>query len=221
MWFLFNLWIVCTFVCSNSLRVTKSGSLESTEGSKDWQNFALGKDGVDFEFGHLKGFNVQFVECSAKEQDLEAVQEWLAKYTWADFFQFIIFWFFISSGNLKTNIVFHFTPLLVIKMFKLKIIMSRYRNFSVSITTRCTFSPDSSRTLTDSWSPWRSSRSSTREGLFCKQTILYFRYHSDGFDYLSWLGDNGLPGWVRRMNMPLPCLLQIFRAVFGTSGLKT
>ena len=68
--------IVC---CSNTLRWTKSSSLQGIDDSS--AAAALGREGEDFEFSHLRQ-PVEFVEgsCGANEDDepsLEAVTDWL------------------------------------------------------------------------------------------------------------------------------------------------
>ncbi|XP_064642328.1 signal recognition particle receptor subunit beta-like isoform X1 [Lineus longissimus] len=68
----------------NTLRVTRSAQLESTEGTGNNNTF-LGKRNKDFEFGDLRPFKVEFVECSGRgqkdenEEDLEGIKNWLNK----------------------------------------------------------------------------------------------------------------------------------------------
>ncbi|XP_022090478.1 signal recognition particle receptor subunit beta-like [Acanthaster planci] len=67
----------------NTLRVTRSASLGSTDGSAGSEAF-LGARGKDFGFAQLSPVSVEFAECSAKgnneedgQADLNAVEEWI------------------------------------------------------------------------------------------------------------------------------------------------
>ncbi|XP_038074269.1 signal recognition particle receptor subunit beta-like [Patiria miniata] len=67
----------------NTLRVTRSASLGSTDGSVGSEAF-LGSQSKDFRFSQLSPMSVEFAECSAKggneedaQADLNVVEEWI------------------------------------------------------------------------------------------------------------------------------------------------
>ncbi|XP_076451431.1 signal recognition particle receptor subunit beta-like [Babylonia areolata] len=68
----------------NTLRVTQSAALQSTDGSGNNNTF-LGKRDKDFSFADIKPLRVDFVECSARgkdensEGDLQAVLDWMVQ----------------------------------------------------------------------------------------------------------------------------------------------
>ncbi|CAD7002778.1 unnamed protein product [Ceratitis capitata] len=60
----------------NIVRITRSRKLESVIEESDSKTVFLGKEGKDFEFSHLHQ-NVQFYECSAKENQLSNLNDWI------------------------------------------------------------------------------------------------------------------------------------------------
>jgi len=66
----------------NTLRVTRSAMLESTDSSSKSSAF-IGKKGKDFEFQHLQPLSVDFAECTAVNKSegpqLTSVEDWLTK----------------------------------------------------------------------------------------------------------------------------------------------
>ncbi|XP_004525235.1 signal recognition particle receptor subunit beta [Ceratitis capitata] len=60
----------------NIVRITRSRKLESVIEESDSKTVFLGKEGKDFEFSHLHQ-NVQFYECSAKENQLSNLSDWI------------------------------------------------------------------------------------------------------------------------------------------------
>lgn len=72
---LFSLKYFQFYFFRNLVRNSRRSQLQSVDGSATEQ-VSLGKQGKDFEFGHLNQ-TVDFVECSAKECDLENVHTWI------------------------------------------------------------------------------------------------------------------------------------------------
>ncbi|KAH8379054.1 hypothetical protein KR009_002825 [Drosophila setifemur] len=62
----------------NTVRDTRSRKLQSVGDDDVNKPVTLGKPGRDFEFSHLAQ-KVQFVEASAKEQELNPLTDWLAR----------------------------------------------------------------------------------------------------------------------------------------------
>lgn len=68
----------------NTLRVTQSAALQSTDNTGNNNTF-LGKRDKDFAFADIKPLRVKFVECSARgkeensQGDLQAVLDWMAQ----------------------------------------------------------------------------------------------------------------------------------------------
>jgi len=61
----------------NTLRLTRNSRLASSDNAERKDKF-LGKSGKDFEFAHLARNKVDFVQCSALEDDdLVDVRDWL------------------------------------------------------------------------------------------------------------------------------------------------
>ncbi|KAL5290755.1 SRPRB family protein [Megaselia abdita] len=60
----------------NLVRKTRSSQLQSIDNSERKSVF-LGREGQDFDFSHLRQ-NVQVLGCSAKENDLKSLADWIA-----------------------------------------------------------------------------------------------------------------------------------------------
>lgn len=73
--FLFKKKTFSILLFRNLVRNSRRSQLQSVDGSASEQ-VSLGKQGKDFEFGHLNQ-TVDFVECSSKECDLENVHTWI------------------------------------------------------------------------------------------------------------------------------------------------
>lgn len=57
------------------MRNSRQSQLQSVDNSATDTQF-IGKQGKDFEFSHLPQ-SIDFAECSAKENELEAVAKWI------------------------------------------------------------------------------------------------------------------------------------------------
>lgn len=64
------------FIYRNLVRKTRSSQLQSIDNSENKTVF-LGREDQDFDFSHLKQ-NVQILGCSAKENDLKNLSDWIA-----------------------------------------------------------------------------------------------------------------------------------------------
>lgn len=62
----------------NVVRTTRANRLQSVDSSAGEEVF-LGKRGKDFAFSHLSQ-DIQVVECSAKNRDLENLTDWINKF---------------------------------------------------------------------------------------------------------------------------------------------
>ena len=67
------------FVCSNKLRQTRTAALD-TQDSEGNENVFLGFEGKDFSFQDLEN-EVEFIECSAENKDIEGIKDWMAAVT--------------------------------------------------------------------------------------------------------------------------------------------
>ncbi|XP_067642882.1 signal recognition particle receptor subunit beta [Eurosta solidaginis] len=62
----------------NIVRSTRSRKLQSVGEEDASKPLCLGKEGKDFEFSHVQQ-NVQFIECSAKENQLNNLSDWIER----------------------------------------------------------------------------------------------------------------------------------------------
>jgi len=62
----------------HTVRDTRSRKLQSVGDDDANKPITLGKLGRDFEFSHIAQ-NIQFVEASAKDQELNPLTDWLAR----------------------------------------------------------------------------------------------------------------------------------------------
>lgn len=64
--------------CSNLLRTTRENQLQSVDNSAS-NHVYIGKQGKDFEFGHLSR-TIQVSECAGEKGDLNVVIDWISHF---------------------------------------------------------------------------------------------------------------------------------------------
>lgn len=72
--------MVFVFPHRNLVRNSRKSQLQSVDNSATDTQF-IGKQGKDFEFSHLPQA-IEFAECSAKENELDAVAQWVEQLIW-------------------------------------------------------------------------------------------------------------------------------------------
>ncbi|KAG0046519.1 hypothetical protein BGZ83_008319 [Gryganskiella cystojenkinii] len=61
----------------NKLRQTRTAALDTQDADGTDENVFLGFEGQDFTFQDLEN-DVEFIECSAENKDMEAIKDWMA-----------------------------------------------------------------------------------------------------------------------------------------------